>query len=72
MQDGDGRAASRDKPRPTPWAPRKTRDYQLDAAARTAAQAVRASRSDGSDALERLLSRLLDHLHHPDGGSQAA
>jgi hypothetical protein len=42
--------------------PKRAADYRLDSAARTAAQAVKASGSH-SDALERLLRRVFDYLN---------
>ena len=44
------------------WAPtRRANDYRLDEAARSAALAVRACRD--ASAFQRLVSRVLDHLH---------
>ena len=74
----DGRALKRDKPRGPragDWTLRRMLDYKIDAAARTACDAIRASRAcrelGGDTALERFLNRLMDELHSTPAASSS-
>jgi hypothetical protein len=47
------------------WSPpKRALDLRLDTAARSAAEAVRACRD--ASAFQRLVARVLDHLHEPN------